>query len=180
MSSLTKFLNLLKIKKMAIDKQKLKQELFKRYDIKLSNDDPFWLLMMMQKDMTSEVLSATKTAMKNNKSLGNINTKAIAITAAASLVIGFLLGIAVMTVPKYFSTSISSSFTKKLSVNELKQQNYTFIDGVQDAIIINGKEFQKGEMVYGYKFFKSLPTLRRLVFEPVPMNDEGAMVVINL
>jgi len=162
-------------------KSELKKSLFEKYNVVLDEKDPALLIYGIHTELTDSILRATKTAMKNNRSLGNVNLKAIAITAAASLMIGFLMGIAVVTVPKYFSTSISSSsFTKKLSVNELKQQNYTFIDGVQDAIIINGKKFQKGEMVYGYKFFKSLPILRRLVFEPVPMNEEGAMVVINL
>ena len=145
-----------------MDKNKLKKELFDKYDIKLSNDDPLWLLMLMQKDMTSEVLKATKTAIRNNKSLGNVNLKAIVITSLVSFIVGFLIAIS-LSYAKITNLQYELSFSKHLSLSDVKKQKYKILND-PDQIIINGKHFFRDDIVFGYKFVGTVPELKKILF----------------
>ena len=143
-----------------IDKSKLKKELFTKYNIALSDDDPLWLLMLMQKDMTEEVLSATKVASSNNKNfiatinkevlnttktvveqnvnfIANINRKALIAIGVSSFVFGILLvgGVAyyqVRTAKDELATVNKELANKELQVKHLGQQNET-----RDAVIVS-------------------------------------------
>jgi len=113
-----------------IDKKTLKIELQRRYNVSLADDDPLWLLMLMQKDMTSEVLNATKTAIKNNKNIGNINLKAI----IASAVTAFILGVSSVGGYTYYvyTHSTLDLFLRKNHIN----YNYGYAPKSQTPTII--------------------------------------------
>jgi hypothetical protein len=92
---------------MIPNKKKYELELFKKYGVKLSEDDPFWLLMLMQKDMSSEIIKATKRAEKSVSNLGKFSLKTQIFLVGCGLLIGIV------------STSIVLSYVYNLSKSDI-------------------------------------------------------------
>ncbi|MGB3751651.1 MAG: hypothetical protein WA945_08780 [Arcobacteraceae bacterium] len=82
---------------MLKNQNKYKLELFKKYGIKLSDDDPLWLLMIMQKDMSSEILNATKRAQKSVNNIGTFSFQTKLFFAIGGLFFGILFTVIIFT-----------------------------------------------------------------------------------
>ena len=170
---------------MSINKAKLKKKLFTKYNIVLSDDDPFWLLMLMQKDMTEEVLSATKTAISNNRSLGNINRKALVITG----VVSFIFGVLVMSGYSYYrvqkaedsafkintklTNNLVHSFALQKTKKEMGEYSYTEVGDGQNPLLIkiNGVEFKTHDIINGWQFEKAQDMFKKAFFTNVKNPD---------